>query len=105
MSLPPGSTLGPFRIDGLLGKGGMASVYKAYEAELDRHVALKVLPAEFLHDDTFAKRFEREAKVIAKLEHPHVVPIHRFGIDDGMPWEFDRTEDVCHEAPLANISL
>ena len=86
MSLPPGSTLGPFRIDGLLGKGGMASVYKAYEAELDRHVALKVLPAEFLHDDTFAKRFEREAKVIAKLEHPHVVPIHRFGIDDGMPW-------------------
>ena len=86
MALAPGSTLGPFRIIGLLGKGGMASVYKAYEAELDRHVALKVLPAEFLHDDTFAKRFEREAKVIAKLEHPHVVPIHRFGIHNGIPW-------------------
>ena len=86
MALAPGSTLGPFRIISLLGRGGMASVYKAYEAELDRHVALKVLPAEFLHDDTFAKRFEREAKVIAKLEHPHVVPIHRFGIDDGTPW-------------------
>ena len=64
----------------------MASVYKAYQAKLDRHVALKVLPQEFLHDPAFAKRFEREARVVAKLEHPNIVPIHDYGIDDGIPW-------------------
>lgn len=64
----------------------MASVYKAYQAKLDRHVALKVLPQEFLHDDSFAKRFEREARVVAKLEHPNIVPIHDYGIEDGVPW-------------------
>jgi hypothetical protein len=64
----------------------MASVYKAYEAALDRYVALKVLPAEFLHDENFAERFEREAKVIAKLEHPKIIPIFGFGIDQGLPW-------------------
>ena len=86
MLLEAGSSLGPFRIVSLMGRGGMAAVYKAYEPELDRHVALKVLPGEFLHDKEFGKRFEREAKVIAKLEHPHIVPIHRFGIDAGTPW-------------------
>ena len=64
----------------------MASVYKAYQAKLDRHVALKVLRQEFLHDPMFAKRFEREAKVVAKLEHPNIVPIYDYGIDDGIPW-------------------
>ena len=86
MALAAGSTLGPFRIIELLGKGGMASVYKAYQAKLDRHVALKVLPPEFLHDDSFAKRFEREARVIAKLDHANIVPIYDYGIDDGTPW-------------------
>ena len=86
MLLEAGSSLGPFRIVCLMGRGGMAAVYKAYEPELDRHVALKVLPTAFLHDREFAKRFEREAKVIAKLEHPHIVPIHRFGIDSDIPW-------------------
>ena len=86
MALAAGSTLGPFRIIALLGKGGMASVYKAYQAKLDRHVALKVLPPEFLHEDSFAKRFEREARVVAKLEHPNIVPIYDYGIDDGIPW-------------------
>jgi tRNA A-37 threonylcarbamoyl transferase component Bud32 len=86
MALPPGSTLGPYRIVEPLGKGGMASVYKAYEPALDRYVALKVLPGEFLHDETFGERFHREAKVIARLEHPHIVPIHAFGIEEGAPW-------------------
>ena len=86
MALAGGSTLGPFRIIALLGRGGMASVYKAYQAKLDRHVALKVLPQEFLHDPAFAKRFEREAKVVAKLDHANIVPIHDYGIDDGIPW-------------------
>jgi serine/threonine protein kinase len=86
MALAPGSTLGPYRIIEPLGRGGMASVYKAYEAALDRYVALKVLPGEFLHDETFAERFRREAKTVAKLEHPNIIPIHAFGIDDGIPW-------------------
>ena len=81
--LEPGAELGPFRIVEPIGKGGMASVYRAYEPALDRHVTLKVLPQEFLHDPTFSERFKREAKVIARLEHRHIVPIHAFGIDDG----------------------
>jgi TonB family protein len=84
--LLPGTMLGPFRIVGLLGKGGMASVYEAYEAPLDRVVALKVLPPEFLHDETFAKRFTQEARIVASLEHANIVPIYASGIDAGIPW-------------------
>src|SRR5574341_1812681 len=86
VSLVAGSTFGPYRIIDALGKGGMASVYKAYEAALDRYVALKVLPAEFLHEETFAERFAREAKVVAKLEHPNIIPIFNFGIEGRTPW-------------------
>ncbi|HWW92393.1 MAG TPA: bifunctional serine/threonine-protein kinase/formylglycine-generating enzyme family protein [Vicinamibacteria bacterium] len=86
MALRENSHFGPYLITGTLGKGGMASVYRAYETDLDRYVALKVLPAGFLHDDSFSERFRREAKVIARLEHPHIVPIHAFGIDEGVPW-------------------
>ncbi len=66
----------------------MASVFKAYEASLDRYVALKVLPPEFLHDPTFAERFRREAQTIAKLEHPQIIPIFAYDIDGetGTPW-------------------
>jgi len=66
----------------------MASVYKAYEAALDRYVALKVLPREFLHDPTFAERFRQEAQVIARLEHPNIIPIYAFDIEqgEGIPW-------------------
>jgi HEAT repeat protein len=86
VSLAAGSTFGPYRIDGPLGRGGMGSVYRAYEPALDRHVALKILPAEFLHDETFAERFRREAKVVARLEHPSIVPIYAFDIERGQPW-------------------
>jgi serine/threonine protein kinase len=86
MLLAPGSTIGAYRIIEPLGRGGMASVYRAYEATLDRDVALKVLPSEFLHDENFAARFQREAKTIARLEHPKIVPIFAYGIDQGVPW-------------------
>jgi serine/threonine protein kinase len=88
MALAPGSTAGPYLIVEPLGRGGMASVYKAYEAGLNRHVALKVLPREFLHEPTFAERFRREAQVIALLEHPNIVPIYAYDIDQaqGIPW-------------------
>jgi serine/threonine-protein kinase len=64
----------------------MASVYRAWERGLDRYVALKTLPPEFMHDPTFAERFHREAKAVAKLEHPNIVPIYAFGIENGTPW-------------------
>jgi serine/threonine-protein kinase len=64
----------------------MAAVYEAHESSLDRRVALKVLPAEFLYDPAFADRFRQEARVAAKLEHPHIVPIHAYGIEEGRPW-------------------
>jgi serine/threonine protein kinase len=64
----------------------MASVYKVYDESLERHVALKVVHGAFLGDPTFAERFRREAKVVARLEHPHVVPVHAFGVEGGVPW-------------------
>ena len=85
-TLPPGTTVGPFRIVGVLGRGGMATVYEAYDDRLERAIALKVLPPEFLHGGEFARRFEREARVVAKLEHPNIVPIYASGIDEGIPW-------------------
>ena len=84
--LAPGVTFGSFQIVEPLGRGGMATVWKAYEPTLDRYVALKVLPAEFLHEENFAARFQREARVVAKLEHPHIVPIFAFGIESDIPW-------------------
>jgi serine/threonine-protein kinase len=88
VALAPGSQAGPYRIKEPLGRGGMASVYLAYEPALDRNVALKVLPREFLHDPSFARRFRTEAQVIARLEHPNIIPIYAYDIDqeEGIPW-------------------
>jgi len=88
VALVPGSNAGPYRIVEPLGRGGMASVYKAYEAKLDRYVALKVLPREFLHDPGFSQRFRQEAQVIARLEHPNIIPIYAYDIEEaeGIPW-------------------
>jgi serine/threonine-protein kinase len=86
MDLPPGSSFGPYRIVEALEQGGMAAVYRAYDPALDREVALKVLPATFLYEPTFAERFRQEARVSARLEHPHIVPVHGFGIDQQRPW-------------------
>jgi serine/threonine protein kinase len=84
--LAPGDRFGPYRIVAPLGRGGMATVFKAHEPGLDRHVALKILPSEFLHQPAFAERFRREARVIARLEHPHIVPLYAFGIEGDLPW-------------------
>lgn len=82
----PGSNFGPYRVLEPLGRGGMAAVYRAYEPSLDRYIALKVLPAEAVAEPAFTARFRREAKVIAGLEHRHIVPIYAYGIDEGVPW-------------------
>ncbi len=64
----------------------MATVYHGYDPRFERDVAVKVLPREFLHDSTFRARFVREAKTIAALDHPAVVPVHDYGEDDGQPY-------------------
>ena len=76
-----GRTLGQYRIIEQLGKGGMATVFKAFQPSLERYVAIKVLPPYFAHEDGFSQRFVREAKAIAKLDHPHILPIYDFGQD------------------------
>jgi serine/threonine protein kinase len=77
---------GRYEIKGELGRGGMASVYHANDPRFERDVAIKVLPREFLHDPQFRARFEREAKTIAMLEHPAIVPVYDFGEEEGQPY-------------------
>ncbi len=74
-----GHTLGAYQLVDRLGQGGMATVYKAYEPTLDRYVAVKVLPQFFAKDHNFMARFRREARAVAQLSHPNIVPIYSFG--------------------------
>jgi len=81
-----GQTVGPYRVMEQLGQGGMATVYKAYHAALDRYVAIKVLHPVFREDPSFTARFTREARVVAKLEHPNIVPIYDYSECDDQPY-------------------
>jgi serine/threonine protein kinase len=78
-----GVTLGHCRIEQLLGEGGMARVYRARQENLDRYVAIKVLPLHYAADPAFVERFELEARAMAKLSHPNIVAIHDAGEDNG----------------------
>ena len=78
-----GAQLGPYRVLAPLGEGGMAAVYKAYQPGLDREVALKILPRQLASDPEFVKRFEQEARLIAKLQHPHILPVIDYGQAEG----------------------
>lgn len=86
MSFQAGENVGPYRILEQLGQGGMASVFKAYHAALDRYVAIKVLHPAFKEEPNFISRFEREAKVVARLEHPNIVPIYDYAEHNGQPY-------------------
>ncbi|HOB97299.1 MAG TPA: serine/threonine-protein kinase [Verrucomicrobiota bacterium] len=70
----------------LIGQGGMGAVYKARQAALDRLVALKILPPGVAGDAGFAERFNREARALARLNHPHIVAVHDFGQVGGQPY-------------------
>jgi serine/threonine protein kinase len=85
-NLQPGQMLGPYRIISRIGQGGMASVYKAYQPSMDRHVAIKVLPGQLADSPEFVTRFQQEARIIAKLEHPHILPVFDFGEDNGITY-------------------
>jgi serine/threonine protein kinase len=74
-----GQTLGHYQLLERIGRGGMATVYKAYQPSLDRYVAVKVLPTYLAHEPGFAARFEREARAVAKLDHPYILPVYDFG--------------------------
>lgn len=82
--LAPGTTLGPYQIQALLGAGGMGEVYKAIDARLERTVAIKVLLEHVASDSELRQRFEREAKTVASLSHPHICPLFDVGEQDGV---------------------
>ncbi len=81
-----GKTLGQFEILDEIGRGGMATVYRARQRSINRIVAIKVLPRALMHDPDFHERFVREVDVVAHLEHPHILPIYDFGEVEGMPY-------------------
>jgi serine/threonine-protein kinase len=84
--MPIPSKIGRYEVKSELGRGGMATVYRAYDPSFDREVAIKVLPREMLHDPQFRGRFDRELKIVAGLEHPAIVPVYDVGEEDGQPY-------------------
>ena len=86
MISPAGDTFGDYLISGQIGDGGMATVYRAYDERLDRDVAIKLLHATFMRDESFRERFQREARIVARLEHPHIVPVYEYAQHEGVPF-------------------
>lgn len=101
-----GRTLGHYKVIGLLGQGGMATVYTAYQESVDRQVAIKVLPPHPGLDLNFAERFELEARTIARLQHPHILPLYDYGKDDDILYlvmayaDGGTLEDLIRDGPL-----
>ena len=83
MSVSPGTKLGPYEITGALGAGGMGEVYRARDTRLDRTVAIKVLPSHLSDNPDLKQRFEREARAISSLNHPHICHLYDVGRQDG----------------------
>src|SRR6202171_5556765 len=86
MALALGTKLGPYEIVAPLGSGGMGEVYRARDARLDRTVAIKILPTQFSSDPVYKQRFEREARTISQLNHPHICVLHDIGHQDGIDY-------------------
>ena len=93
-TIQPGQMLGPYRIITQIGRGGMATVYKAYQPSVDRYVAIKVLPSQLAESREFATRFQQEARIIAKLEHPHILPVFDYGESEGVAYFVMRYMDA-----------
>ncbi len=106
-----GENVGPYRIIEQLGQGGMATVFKAYHASLDRYVAIKALHPAFNQDVTFEARFQREARVVAKLEHPNIVPVYDYAEHEKRPYlvmkfiEGDTLKAKLDKGPLSSEDI
>src|SRR5215471_13459952 len=86
MALTPGTKLGPYEIIASIGAGGMGEVYRARDAELNRDVAVKVLPPAFSADTDRLRRFKQEAQATAALNHPNILALYHVGQQDGSPY-------------------
>src|SRR5262250_2582184 len=86
MSLASGTKLGPYEVIGPLGAGGMGEVYRARDTRLDRTIAIKILPQQLSNDPVRKQRFEREAKTISSLNHPHICVLYDVGHQDGIDY-------------------
>jgi hypothetical protein len=105
-----GTRVGQYEIVERLGGGGMAVVYRAVQQPLGREVALKALSSELFQDDGFVKRFETEAKTLAKLDHPNILPIYDFEMNDGIAYltmpliRGGTLRDVLNRGPLDTLT-
>jgi serine/threonine-protein kinase len=108
LALTPGTRLGPYEVIAPIGEGGMGQVYRARDTKLDRDVALKVLPESFVHDPDRLARFQREAKVLASLNHPNIAHIHGLEESDGvraLVMELVEGEDLAQRLTRGAIPL
>jgi serine/threonine protein kinase/Tol biopolymer transport system component len=108
MQLAAGDTLGVYRIAGLIGAGGMGEVYRARDTRLDRDVALKLLPEEFAKSAERLARFQREARTLASLNHPHIAQIYGLEEQPGrvaLAMEFVEGEDLAQRLERGPLSL
>ena len=105
--LREGDYVGPYQIIEQIGSGGMATVYKAHHARLDRDVAIKMMHDSLTQEPNFLSRFEREAKIIARLEHPNIIPVYDFDEYESQPYlvmkfaQGRTLEEVLKDAPLS----
>ncbi|MEO8608278.1 MAG: protein kinase [Chloroflexota bacterium] len=81
-----GKSVGGYDILDVVGRGGMATVYRAQQKSMNRVVALKVLPEQYVHDDTYIQRFNQEVEIVAKLEHRNIVPVYDYGEHESRPY-------------------
>jgi serine/threonine protein kinase len=81
-----GKTIGGYQVLEEIGQGGMATVYRAHQISMDRDVAIKILPLQFLHHAASLDRFKQEASIVARLEHRAIVPVHDYGEHEGIPY-------------------
>ena len=108
MPLQRGTRLGPYQIESPIGAGGMGEVYKATDTRLERTVAIKVLPAHVASDPERKQRFEREAKTVAALSHPHICPVFdvgREGETDFLVMEYLEGETLADRLAKGALSL
>src|SRR5262245_42892544 len=108
MALASGTKLGPYKIVGPIGAGGMGEVYRAEDTRLERPVAIKTLPAHLSSSPELRLRFEREAKIISTLSHSHICTLHDVGTQDGVEYivmEFLEGETLAHRLGRGPLPL